>query len=152
VDSALTGNWSVFRSALTHIVLPALVLSSPSLAAVTRMMRADMLDTGVPGVCHQCAGLRLPERLIVAKYVLKNALIPTITLIGLRYGWMLGGTVLVETVSTAAGIGLYAVQSSVASDFMPVMAVTLVIGLNFALANLIVDLLYGVLDPRVRYG
>jgi peptide/nickel transport system permease protein len=151
-DSVLAGNWPAFRSALTHIFLPALVLSSPSLAAVTRMMRADMLDTISREYVVNARACGLPERLIVAKYVLKNALIPTITLIGLRYGWMLGGTVLVETVFDWPGIGLYAVQSSVASDFMPVMAVTLVIGLNFALANLLVDLLYGVLDPRVRYG
>jgi peptide/nickel transport system permease protein len=150
VDSLLAWNWPAFRSALTHVLLPALVLSSPSLAAVTRMMRADMLDTISREFVTNARACGLPERLIVAKYILKNALIPTLTLIGLRYGWMLGGTVLVETVFDWPGIGQYAVQSSVSSDFMPVMAVTLVIGLNFALANLVVDLLYGVLDPRVR--
>jgi peptide/nickel transport system permease protein len=150
VDSLLAWDWPTFRSALTHILLPALVLSSPSLAAVTRMMRADMLDTVSREFVTNARACGLAERLIVAKYVLKNALIPTLTLIGLRYGWMLGGTVLVETVFDWPGIGQYAVQSSVSSDFMPVMAVTIVIGLNFALANLVVDLLYGVLDPRVR--
>ncbi len=150
VDSLVTANWPAFWSALRHIFLPALVLSSPSLAAVTRMMRSDMLDTLSKEFVVNARACGLPEKLIVAKYVLKNAMIPTLTLIGLRYGWMLGGTVLVETVFDWPGIGLYAVQSSVSSDFMPVMAVTLVIGLNFALANLVVDLLYGVLDPRVR--
>jgi len=150
VDSLLAWDWPTLRSALTHILLPALVLSSPSLAAVTRMMRADMLDTVSREFVTNARACGLAERLIVAKYVLKNALIPTLTLIGLRYGWMLGGTVLVETVFDWPGIGQYAVQSSVSSDFMPVMAVTIVIGLNFALANLVVDLLYGVLDPRVR--
>jgi peptide/nickel transport system permease protein len=150
VDSLLAWDWPTFRSALTHILLPALVLSAPSLAAVTRMMRADMLDTVSREFVTNARACGLAERLIVAKYVLKNALIPTLTLIGLRYGWMLGGTVLVETVFDWPGIGQYAVQSSVSSDFMPVMAVTIVIGLNFALANLVVDLLYGVLDPRVR--
>jgi peptide/nickel transport system permease protein len=152
VDSLLTWNWPAFWSALVHIFLPALVLSSPSLAAVTRMMRADMLDSMSKEFVLNARASGLPERLIVAKYILKNALIPTLTLIGLRYGWMLGGTVLVETVFDWPGIGLYAVQSSVSSDFMPVMAVTVIIGLNFALANLVVDLLYGVLDPRVRYA
>ena len=152
VDSLVTANWPAFRSALQHIVLPALVLSSPSLAAVTRMMRSDMLDTLSKEFVLNARACGLPEQLIVAKYVLKNAMIPTLTLIGLRYGWMLGGTVLVETVFDWPGIGLYAVQSSVSSDFMPVMAVTLIIGLNFALANLVVDLLYGVLDPRVRHA
>ncbi len=152
VDSLLTANWPAFWSALRHIVLPALVLSSASVAAVARMMRSDMLDTLSREFVVSARACGLPEKLIVAKYVLKNAMIPTLTLIGLRYGWMLGGTVLVETVFDWPGIGLYAVQSSVSSDFMPVMAVTLVIGLNFALANLVVDLLYGVLDPRVRYA
>ncbi len=152
VDSLITANWPAFRSALQHILLPALVLSSPSLAAVTRMMRSDMLDTLSKEFVVNARACGLPEEFIVSKYVLKNAMIPTLTLIGLRYGWMLGGTVLVETVFDWPGIGLYAVQSSVSSDFMPVMAVTLIIGLNFALANLVVDLLYGVLDPRVRHA
>ncbi len=152
VDSLLSTNGPAFWSALRHLFLPALVLSSPSLAAVTRMMRSDMLDTLSKEFVVNARACGLPEKLIVAKYVLKNAMIPTLTLIGLRYGWMLGGTVLVETVFDWPGIGLYVVQSSVSSDFMPVMAVTLIIGLNFALANLVVDLLYGILDPRVRYA
>jgi peptide/nickel transport system permease protein len=86
----------------------------------------------------------------VARYALKNAMIPTLAMIGLRYGWMLGGTVLVETVFDWPGIGLYAVASAVSSDFQPIMGVTLVIGLNFMLANFLVDLAYGWLDPRVR--
>ncbi len=152
IDATLTGNWPALRGAATHLLLPALVLASPSIAAVTRMMRADMLDALSREYVVNARACGLPDLLVVAKYVFKNAFIPTLTLIGLRYGWMLGGTVLVETVFDWPGIGLYAVQSSVAADFMPVMAVTLVIGLNFALANLVVDLLYGVLDPRVRYA
>ena len=73
-----------------------------------------------------------------------------LAIIGLRYGWMMSGTVLVETVFDWPGIGLYAVNSAIASDFKPVMGVTLLIGLNFMIANLVVDLLYGVLDPRLR--
>ena len=152
VDALLTANGPAFWSALSHIFLPALVLASASIAAVARMMRSDMLDTLSKEFVVNARACGLPEQLIVAKYVLKNAIIPTLTLIGLRYGWMLGGTVLVETVFDWPGIGLYAVQSSVSSDFMPVMAVTLIIGLNFALANLAVDLLYGAFDPRVRLG
>src|SRR5205823_5299363 len=79
-----------------------------------------------------------------------NAMIPTLSMIGLRYGWMLGGTILVETVFDWPGIGLYAVNAAVSSDFQPIMGVTLLVGLNFMLANLLVDLAYGWLDPRVR--
>jgi peptide/nickel transport system permease protein len=86
---------------------------------------------------------------VVTRHALRNAMIPTITMIGLRYGWMLGGTILVETVFDWPGIGLYAVGSAVSSDFQPIMGVTLLIGLNFMLANLLVDLAYGWLDPRI---
>jgi peptide/nickel transport system permease protein len=87
---------------------------------------------------------------VVTRYALRNAMIPTLTMIGLRYGWMLGGTVLIETVFDWPGIGLYAVNAAVSSDFQPIMGVTLVIGFNFMLANLLVDLAYGWLDPRIR--
>jgi peptide/nickel transport system permease protein len=151
IDSLITGNWVVFKNALAHIFLPAFVLSFPALASITRINRAEMLE-----VLHRDFVLNekaqgISERMIIAKYALKNALIPTLTMIGLRYGWMLGGTILVETVFDWPGIGNYAVGAAVYSDFQPVMAVTIILGLNFMLANLLVDLGYGFLDPRVRY-
>jgi peptide/nickel transport system permease protein len=151
IDSLITGNWAVFENALSHILLPAFVLSFPALASITRINRAEMLE-----VLHRDFVLNekaqgVPERMIIAKYALKNALIPTLTMIGLRYGWMLGGTILVETVFDWPGIGNYAVGAAVYSDFQPVMAVTIVLGLNFMIANLLVDIGYGFLDPRVRY-
>jgi peptide/nickel transport system permease protein len=87
---------------------------------------------------------------VVGRLALKNAMLPTLAMIGLRFGWMLGSTVLVETVFDWPGIGLYAVNSAIASDFKPVMGVTLVIGVIFMLSNLLVDLAYGWLDPRTR--
>lgn len=151
IDSLITGNWMVFRNAFSHILLPAFVLSFPALASITRINRAEMLE-----VLHRDFVLNekaqgISERIIIAKYALKNALIPTLTMIGLRYGWMLGGTILVEAVFDWPGIGNYAVGAAVYSDFQPVMAVTIILGLNFMLANLLVDLGYGFLDPRVRY-
>ena len=151
IDSLITGNWMVFINALSHILLPAFVLSFPALASITRINRAEMLE-----VLHRDFVLNekaqgISERIIIAKYALKNALIPTLTMIGLRYGWMLGGTILVEAVFDWPGIGNYAVGAAVYSDFQPVMAVTIILGLNFMIANLLVDLGYGFLDPRVRY-
>jgi peptide/nickel transport system permease protein len=151
VDSLLTGNWGVFKDALVHILLPAFVLCFPALASIIRVNRAEMIevlnrDFIVNARAHGVSKVR-----IIGQYALKNALIPTMTMIGLRYGWMLGGTILVETVFDWPGIGLYAVQSAVYSDFQPIIGVTLLIGINFMLANLIIDLIYGVLDPRVRY-
>jgi peptide/nickel transport system permease protein len=151
LDSLLAGNWAVFRDALGHILLPAFVLSFPALASITRINRAEMLEVLRKDFVLNEKAQGLSHRLILWKYALKNAFIPTLTMIGLRYGWMLGGTVLVETVFDWPGIGQYAVAAAVYSDFQPVMAVTVILGLNFMIANLLVDLGYGFLDPRVRY-
>jgi peptide/nickel transport system permease protein len=151
IDGLITGNWAAFRNGLAHIFLPAFVLSFPALASITRINRAEMLEVLHKDFVLNERAQGVSERLIIAKYALKNALIPTLTMIGLRYGWMLGGTILVETVFDWPGIGNYAVAAAVYSDFQPVMAVTIVLGINFMLANLLVDIGYGLLDPRVRY-
>lgn len=150
VDSLLRGQIDVFREALSHIVLPAIALSAPALAAIIRVNRAEMIevlhqDYILAARAHGIGRLR-----IVVVYALRNAMMPTLAMIGLRYGWMLGGTVLVEGVFDWPGIGLYAVQSAIYSDFQPVMGATLLIGLNFMLANFLIDLAYGWIDPRLR--
>jgi peptide/nickel transport system permease protein len=151
VDSLLTGNWHAFQDALRHIILPAFVLSFPALASIIRVNRAEMLEVLTRDFITSARAHGISKIRIIGQYALKNALIPTMTMVGLRYGWMLGGTILVETVFDWPGIGLYAVQSAVYSDFQPIMGVTLLIGINFMVANLIIDLVYGALDPRVRY-
>lgn len=150
VDSLLRGNTALFTEALSHIILPAIVLSLPCLASILRVNRAEMvealrMDYVVAARAHGVTPWR-----IVMVHALKNAMLPTLAIIGLRWGWMMSSTVLVETVFDWPGIGLYAVSSAIAGDFKPVMGVTLIVGLNFMVANLIVDLLYGVLDPRLR--
>jgi peptide/nickel transport system permease protein len=151
IDSLVNGQWSVFGNTVTHILLPAFVLSFPALASITRINRAEMLEVLHKDFVLNEKAQGISDRLIIYKYTLKNALIPTLTMIGLRYGWMLGGTILVEAVFNWPGIGNYAVAAAVYSDFQPVMAVTIILGLNFMIANLLVDLGYGFLDPRVRY-
>ena len=151
IDSLLAGKWSTFAEALQHIFLPAIVLSFPALASIIRVNRADMLEVLGRDFITSARAHGISRFRIVTQYALKNAMIPTTTMIGLRFGWMLGGTILVETVFDWPGIGQYAVQSAIFSDFQPIMGVTLVIGFSFMLANLIIDLLYGWLDPRVRY-
>ena len=150
VDSLLRGDIALFLEALSHIILPAIVLSLPCLASILRVNRSEMVealrtDYVVAARAHGVAPWR-----IVWVHALKNAMLPTLAIIGLRWGWMMSSTVLVETVFDWPGIGLYAVSSAIAGDFKPVMGVTLIVGLNFMVANLIVDLLYGVLDPRLR--
>jgi len=151
IDSLLAGQWSTFKDALSHIFLPAVVLSFPALASIIRVNRSDMLEVLKRDFITSARAHGISQTRIVGQYALKNAMIPTATMIGLRFGWMLGGTILVETVFDWPGLGNYAVQSAVYSDFQPIMGATLAIGLSFMVATLIVDLIYGLLDPRVRY-
>ena len=150
VDALLRGEWRTFADALRHAVLPVVTLCFPALASIMRVNRAEMLETLQQDYIKTARAQGFSGFRIVTRYALRNAMIPTLAMIGLRYGWMLGGTILVETVFDWPGIGLYAVNAAVSSDFQPIMGVTLLIGLNFMLANLLVDLAYGWLDPRIR--
>jgi peptide/nickel transport system permease protein len=150
LDSVIAGQWATFRDALSHAILPALVLSFPCLASILRVNRAEMIEVLSSDYVTAARAHGVSELRVICVHALRNAMLPTLAIIGLRWGWMLGSTVLVETVFDWPGIGLYAVSSAIASDFKPVMGVTLLIGLNFMIVNLIVDLLYGVLDPRLR--
>ncbi|WEX10666.1 ABC transporter permease [Chelativorans sp. AA-79] len=150
VDSLLRGQFDTFWTALKHIILPAVVLSFPCLASILRVNRAEMIEVLQSDHVVAARAHGLSSRRIVALYALKNAMLPTLAMIGLRFGWMLGSTVLVETVFDWPGIGLYAVSSALASDFKPVIGVTLLIGFFFILANALVDLAYAWIDPRLR--
>ncbi|HMH48954.1 MAG TPA: ABC transporter permease, partial [Candidatus Acidoferrum sp.] len=128
VDALLRGEWRTFADAAAHAVLPVVTLCFPALASILRVNRAEMLETLrqdyiVTARAQGFSGFR-----VVTRYALRNAMIPTLAMVGLRYGWMLGGTILVETVFDWPGIGLYAVNSAVSSDFQPIMGVTLLIG------------------------
>ena len=150
LDSLLRGEFDTFVQALHHLVLPAVVLSFPCLASILRVNRAEMIEVlSADHITAARANGIAPWR-IVAVYALRNAMLPTLAIIGLRFGWMLGSTVLVETVFDWPGIGLYAVQSALYSDFKPVIGVALTIGLCFMLINFLIDLAYGWLDPRLR--
>jgi peptide/nickel transport system permease protein len=150
VDALLRGQWGTFADALAHAVLPVVTLCFPALAAIMRVNRAEMIETLKQDYIQNARAQGLSPIRVVAVYALKNAMVPTLGMIGLRYGWMLGGTILVETVFDWPGIGLYAVNAALSSDFQPIMGVTLLIGLNFMLANFLVDLGYLWLDPRIR--
>ena len=150
VDALLRGQWATLADDLAHAVLPVATLCVPALASIMRVNRAEMIETLRQDYIVNARAQGLADFRIVTRYALKNAMIPTLAMIGLRYGWMLGSTILVESVFDWPGIGLYAVSSALSSDFQPVMGVTLLIGLNFMLANLLVDLAYGWIDPRVR--
>ena len=151
VDSVLRGEFAVFAEGLHHMILPAIALSVPALASIIRVNRAEMLETLNQDYVVNARAQGLSTFRVVAVYALRNAMLPTMAMVGLRFGWMLGGTVLVETVFDWPGIGLYAVESAINSDFEPIMGATIVLGFLFMVTNLVIDLVYGALDPRVRY-
>ncbi|HEY3848719.1 MAG TPA: ABC transporter permease [Acetobacteraceae bacterium] len=150
IDALLAGQGAVFAEALQYAVLPAFVLALPSLAAILRVNRAEMIEVLGSDYVTAARAHGVPAWRVIGWLALKNAMLPTLAMIGLRFGWTLGSTVLVETVFDWPGLGLYAVSSAIASDFKPVMGVTLVIGITFMLTNLLIDVAYGWLDPRTR--
>ncbi|MFQ6016210.1 MAG: ABC transporter permease, partial [Anaerolineae bacterium] len=152
VDSLLTHDLPRFGIALRHIILPAFCQSVGALALVSRLTRASVLDVIHRDFVLMERSCGVPEGIIFFKYVLKNSFMATLSMIGLFIGYMMAGSVLVETVFDWPGLGLYATNSAKFKDFQPVMGVTLLAGLIFCLVNLIVDLLYGVVDPRIRHG
>jgi peptide/nickel transport system permease protein len=151
IDALIAGDIEAFATAMRHLCLPAIAMCLSPLATIMRMMRASTIEVLQQDYVTTARAVGLSPRLIIFKYVAKNALSATLTVIGLYFGWLLGGTVLVETVFDWPGIGLYATRSIVSQDFMPVIGVALAIGLLFMVVNLIVDVLYGVINPKVRY-
>lgn len=152
VDAALAGDAATVRDALAHIVLPALTLSFPALATIARFTRASLLEVLGHDYVRTARAKGLVERRVVFGHGLHNAFIPTLTMIGLSFGWAMGGSVLVETVYDWPGIGLYATRSALTLDFMPIMGIALLYGVVFSLINIVVDVAYGVLDPRVSHA
>jgi peptide/nickel transport system permease protein len=150
VDAALTGNWQAFGASLKHLVLPGLVLASVYLGLVTRMTRSSMLEVLSADYVRTARGKGLRERQVIYRHALGNALIPTITVLGLAFGDILAGTVLTETIFSWPGIGRYAFQSAVTLDFPAIMGVSLLIAGVFITVNLVTDIAYVVLDPRLR--
>lgn len=149
VDSLITGQWSTFVEALKHIILPAITLSFASLATIARFTRASLLEVLHNDYVRTARAKGLQERAVVIRHAMRNAFIPTLTMIGLSFGWSMGGSVLVETVFDWPGIGLYATNSALTLDFMPIMGIALLYGIVFSLINIAIDIAYGFLDPRV---
>jgi peptide/nickel transport system permease protein len=152
IDALLAGNVVTFGSALTHLVLPALVLSSSIMGLVTRVTRSSMLEVLSQDFMRTARAKGLAGSTVVVRHALRNALIPTVTVLGLAFGGLLSGAVMTETIFAWPGLGRYAFEAAVSNDFPSIMGVTFVIALMYVLANLAVDLLYGVLDPQIRYS
>lgn len=151
LDSLFTGNWATLGDALRHLVLPALVLGLEPLAVLARIMRTSMLEVMREPYIVTARAKGLGEGTVVLRHALRNAMIPVVTMIGLQIGYMLGGAVLVESVFAWPGIGRYSARAIVSADYNAVMGVTLVIALIYLVTNVLVDLVYAWIDPRIRY-
>jgi len=152
IDSLLAGDLPTFRSAVEHLMLPALVLGSSVLGLITRVTRSSLLEVLGQDYVRTARAKGLLERVVVSRHALRNALIPTITVLGLAYGSLLSGAVLTETIFAWPGLGRYAYQSAVTNDFPAIMGVTFVIALMYIMVNLLVDVAYAMLDPHIRYA
>jgi peptide/nickel transport system permease protein len=149
-DCLVTANWPALASAVKHMLLPAMTLSCASLAVVTRMSRSSMLEVLREDYIQTAMAYGVGKRALLYKYALKNALIPTVTVVGLSYGFMLAGSFMVESIFDWPGLGRYAVLSIETNDFPAIMGVTILFAVTYIILNLIVDLIYYAIDPRIK--
>jgi len=141
-----------FGLSLTHLVLPAGSLGVRLAAITTRLTRSSMLDEIRKEYVDTARSLGLPERRVIYKYTLRNALIPTVTVAGLQFARLLGGTVVVESIFSWPGVGLVLYEAIVGRDYPMIQAAILILATTFVLMNLLVDLIYRLLNPRIRLG
>ena len=152
VDSLLTGNWAALRSSLGHLLLPAITLAFVVSAPITKIVRAAMLDVLHSDFIRTARTIGVPYRDILFRDALRNAMIPILTTIGIVFGYLMAGSVLVEQIFAWPGIGSYAWMALVNKDFEAIQGFVLLIAALYVMLNLGIDLLYSVIDPRIRLG
>jgi peptide/nickel transport system permease protein len=150
IDSLIAGQPATAWNAIAHLALPAFVLSTWSVGLLTRMTRASMLSVLPQDFLRSVRGKGASEVYVIRKHAAPNAMIPVITVVGLAYGDLLSGALLVETIFGWPGIGRYAYTAAVHVDFPAIIGVALTVGFIYTIVNLLVDLIYALLDPRVR--
>jgi len=151
VDALVAGDWAALGDALRHLVLPAFVLGYFSTGLVTRMTRSSLLEVMRQDYVRTARAKGMGERRVVLRHALRNALLPTVTVIGLTFGDLLSGSVLTETIFSWPGIGRYATNSVTNVDVPAVLGVTLVAAVIYSVFNLVTDVVYAYLDPQIRY-
>jgi peptide/nickel transport system permease protein len=151
VDALLAGRWTTLRNALLHLIVPALVLASYWVGFVSILLRGTLEETLRTDYVRTAFGKGLPGSRIVLRHAFKNAAIPVVTVLGVLYGQLLGGTILIESIFSWPGLGFYAYQAASNIDFPGIMGVTLIVAVSFVLVNLLVDTLYVAMDPRLRF-
>jgi peptide/nickel transport system permease protein len=150
IDAMIRGDWETLGQSLRHLALPVLTLALPAMATIVRFTRAGVLNVMSSNFVFYQAAMGIPRRRVVWKYILRSALIGTLTQIGLIFGNLIAGAVVVETVFDWPGLGSFAVNSILQSDYNAIMSFTLFVGVVFILVNLLVDVAQAVLDPRGR--
>jgi len=140
----------VFRAALAQLALPALTLAVFSLAPIARMTRASMLAVLASDFVRTARASGLSPRAVIVTYAFRNAMLPVVTTLGMVFSFLLGANVLVEKVFAWPGIGSYAIEALIASDYAPVQGFVLAMAVLYVLLNLVIDMLYVVIDPRMR--
>ncbi len=150
VDSLLTGQVDVFFASLRQLALPALTLAIFALAPIARMTRASMLAVLASDFVRTARASGLSPGTVIVTYAFRNAMLPVVTTLGMVFSFLLGANVLVEKVFAWPGIGSYAVEALIASDFAPVQGFVLTMAALYVLLNLVIDIVYGVIDPRMR--
>ena len=151
LDSLLRGDWAILGQVLRHLLLPALALSTVPMAIVARMTRGAMIEVLNQDYVRTARAKGLREVVVVGGHAFRNALLPVVTIVGLQVGTLLSGAILTETIFSWPGIGRWVYESIQLRDYPVVQSMTLVIAVVFVVANLLVDLSYAWLDPRVRY-
>lgn len=151
IDSLITGNWAGFKDALSHIIMPAIALATIPMGIIARMTRSSMLDVLQEDYIRTAKAKGLGGRLVLYRHALKNAALPVVTIIGLQAGTLLAGAVLTETIFSWPGIGRWVYDAILGRDYPIVQGGTLLIALVFVVVNFLVDILYALLDPRIRY-
>lgn len=150
LDSILTGNWEAFRNSFLHLVLPSITLGAAMAAIIARVTRSSMLEVLRADYVKLARAKGLKEWKVIVKHALRNGLIPTVTVIGLEIGVLLGGNMIVETVFGWPGLGRLAVDAIFSRDYPLVQGVVMFYAFTFVMANLLVDILYTYINPKIR--
>jgi len=151
IDSLLAGDGGAFRDALWHLCLPALALGTIPMAVIARMTRSSLLEVLGEDYIRTAWAKGLSEKRVILWHAMRNAMIPTVTIIALEFGYLLGGAIITETIFAWPGVGRWLLLAVQARDFRAIQGGVLLIATTFVIINLITDILYAYIDPRIRY-
>lgn len=152
IDALLNGDWDTFKNAFSHLVLPAMTLALYISGIISRITRSSLLEVLNMDYMRTARSKGLAERTVITRHGLRNSLIPVVTVIGLSYGNLLVGSILIESIFAYPGIGRYMFRASTSQDFPAIMGVSMLIAVIYVGVNFVVDILYYFLDPRIRVG